>query len=110
MNSKASSLISTQSARVMAPSKISNGSHHQGSQIPMIPMPSVSSNGGNGSSTTTFQMPLHYPRFKKADYEKMPESQLDCLLREYGLLTTSIGDLDQKRKFAVGAFLWPDEY
>ncbi|KAL0371890.1 UNVERIFIED_CONTAM: hypothetical protein Scaly_0870600 [Sesamum calycinum] len=25
-----------------------------------------------------FQMPLHYPRYKKSDYEKMPEWQLDC--------------------------------
>ncbi|CAI9094274.1 OLC1v1029985C1 [Oldenlandia corymbosa var. corymbosa] len=100
----------------MAPQNISNGSHHhhqnrhQGNQIMMLSMPSGSSNGGAGSATTAFQMPLHYPRFKKADYEKMPESQLDCLLREYRLLTSAIGDLDQRRKFAMGAFLWPDEY
>ncbi|RWR94792.1 hypothetical protein CKAN_02410300 [Cinnamomum micranthum f. kanehirae] len=32
-----------------------------------------------------FQMPLHYPRYTKADYETMPEWKLDCLLKEYGL-------------------------
>ncbi|CAI9094262.1 OLC1v1029967C1 [Oldenlandia corymbosa var. corymbosa] len=98
--------------KVMAPPNISNGNHHHYHQSSQIAINLTSSgDGGNGkSSCSAFQMPLHYPRFKKADYEKMPESQLDCLLREYGLPTTSIGDLDQKRKFAMGAFLWPDEY
>ena len=32
----------------------------------------------------------------------------DCLLREYGL--PADGDLDSKRRFAMGAFLWPDQY
>ncbi|XP_050211174.1 uncharacterized protein LOC126661382 [Mercurialis annua] len=59
----------------------------------------------NGSSF--FQMPVHYPRFTKKDYENMPEWQVDRLLAEYGLPT--IGDLDHKREFAKGAFLWPDE-
>ncbi|KAI5595220.1 hypothetical protein POPTR_003G136700v4 [Populus trichocarpa] len=54
-----------------------------------------------------FQMPLHYPRYKKSDYETMPEWRLDCLLKEYGL--PAIGDANQKRKFAMGAFLWPSE-
>lgn len=54
-----------------------------------------------------FQIPLHYPRFKKSDYEAMPEWRLDCLLREYGLPIS--GDVDQKRKFAMGAFLWPSD-
>ncbi|CAL4888710.1 unnamed protein product [Urochloa decumbens] len=61
--------------------------------------------GGGGSS---FRMPLHYPRYKKADYEAMPEWRVDCLLREYGL--PADGDLDSKRRFAMGAFLWPDQY
>ncbi|XP_047307063.1 uncharacterized protein LOC124910465 [Impatiens glandulifera] len=73
-------------------------------------------NGGGGdhrkdSSITegkygcsSFQMPLHYPRYMKADYEMMPEWKLDCLLKEYGLPLA--GNLDQKRKFAMGAFLW----
>lgn len=55
-----------------------------------------------------FRMPLHYPRYKKADYESMPEWRVDCLLREYGLPVD--GELDSKRKFAMGAFLWPDQY
>jgi hypothetical protein len=49
-------------------------------------------------------MPLHYPRYTKSDYETMPEWRLDCLLKEYGLPIT--GDVEQKRKFAMGAFLW----
>ena len=59
-------------------------------------------------SSHAFQMPLHYPRYKKADYESMPEWRVDCLLREYGLPVD--GDLDSKRKFAMGAFLWPGQY
>ncbi|KAK8486760.1 hypothetical protein V6N11_000248 [Hibiscus sabdariffa] len=43
-----------------------------------------------------FQMPLHYPRYKKSDYENMPEARLDCLLRQYGLPV--IGDVEHKRK------------
>ncbi|CAN4077611.1 unnamed protein product [Withania somnifera] len=60
--------------------------------------------------TTTgsnFQMPLHYPRYKKSDYETMPVWKLDCLLRQYGLPV--IGDVNYKRKFAMGAFLWPSQ-
>lgn len=52
-----------------------------------------------------FQMPLHYPRFTRADYESMPEWKLECLLKEYGLPVT--GNVEQNRKFAMGAFLWP---
>ncbi|KAK8555675.1 hypothetical protein V6N13_046200 [Hibiscus sabdariffa] len=52
-----------------------------------------------------FQMPLHYPKYTKADYEAMPEWKLDCLLTEYGLSVS--GDVEQKRNFAMGAFLWP---
>lgn len=51
-----------------------------------------------------FQMPLHYPRYTRADYETMPEWKLDCLLNEYGLPIT--GDVHHKRNFAMGAFLW----
>ncbi|KAG2677099.1 hypothetical protein I3843_12G085000 [Carya illinoinensis] len=54
-----------------------------------------------------FQMPLHYPRYKKSDYEAMPEWKLDVLLNEYGLPVN--GDVTQKRKFAMGAFLWPSQ-
>ncbi|GMY23832.1 hypothetical protein FCV25MIE_19073 [Fagus crenata] len=65
-------------------------------------------NGANGQHGRDwcghFQMPLHYPRYTQADYETMPEWKLDCLLREYGL--PIIGDVHQKRKFAMGSFLW----
>ncbi|KAK4754596.1 hypothetical protein SAY87_002700 [Trapa incisa] len=54
-----------------------------------------------------FQMPLHYPRYTRQDYHAMPEWKLDGLLEQYGL-PTDIGDLDYKREFAIGAFLWPD--
>ncbi|KAG6578420.1 hypothetical protein SDJN02_21088, partial [Cucurbita argyrosperma subsp. argyrosperma] len=53
-----------------------------------------------------FQMPLHYPRYSKMDYENMPEWKLDRLLLEYGLPTH--GNLPYKRQFAMGAFLWHD--
>jgi hypothetical protein len=56
----------------------------------------------------SFRVPLHYPRYKKADYEAMPEWRVDCLLREYGLPVA--GDVDDKRRFAMGAFLWPGQY
>ncbi|GFP91940.1 hypothetical protein PHJA_001338100 [Phtheirospermum japonicum] len=49
-------------------------------------------------------MPLHYPRYTRAEYEAMPEWKLDCLLAQYGLHVG--GDADHKRKFAMGAFLW----
>lgn len=55
-----------------------------------------------------FQLPLHYPRYSKADYENMEDWKLDMLLREYGL--SFQGTLEDKRAFAMGAFLWPDQY
>ncbi|PWZ08381.1 hypothetical protein Zm00014a_022906 [Zea mays] len=57
--------------------------------------------GGCGSY---FQMPLHYPRHSREDYEAMPEWQLDRLLSEYGLPVA--GTVHQKRTFAMGTFLW----
>ena len=57
-----------------------------------------------GTFSCGFRMPLHYPRYRKADYEAMPEWRGDCLLREYGLPVT--GDVEEKRRFAMGAFLW----
>ncbi|OWM88161.1 hypothetical protein CDL15_Pgr003573 [Punica granatum] len=59
---------------------------------------------GQGQGHWQFQMPLHYPRYSRADYETMLEWKLDCLLQEYGLPVT--GDVDYKRKFAMGSFLW----
>ncbi|KAB1219563.1 hypothetical protein CJ030_MR3G012359 [Morella rubra] len=72
------------------------------------PFPSVGggTSGQQGAKRCgPFQMPLHYPRYTKADYETMPEWKLDCLLNQYGLPVT--GDVESKRKFAMGAFLWP---
>lgn len=54
-----------------------------------------------------FQMPLHYPRYTKQDYESMEEWTVDLLLKQYGL--SFKGTLHEKRAFAMGAFLWPDQ-
>ncbi|PIA34517.1 hypothetical protein AQUCO_03700060v1 [Aquilegia coerulea] len=54
-----------------------------------------------------FEMPLHYPRYTKADYESMPEWKVDCLLAQYGMPVNN-ENVEQKRKFAMGAFLWPN--
>ncbi|KAL9690948.1 hypothetical protein QQ045_011365 [Rhodiola kirilowii] len=54
-----------------------------------------------------FQMPLHYPRFKKEDYEKMNEMRLKLLLGEYGLKFE--GSLDQLTEYAFVTFLWQDQ-
>ncbi|XP_010536720.1 PREDICTED: uncharacterized protein LOC104811655 [Tarenaya hassleriana] len=54
-----------------------------------------------------FQVPLHYPKYSKADYESMDGTRLDLLLREYGL--SFEGTLDEKRAFAMGSFLWPHQ-
>ncbi|KAK4355177.1 hypothetical protein RND71_024148 [Anisodus tanguticus] len=59
------------------------------------------------SNEKPFQMPLHYPGYTKDDYEKMEEWKLDALLSEYGL--NFQGTVDEKRRFAMGAFLWPDQ-
>lgn len=55
-----------------------------------------------------FEMPLHYPRYNRSDYETMPEWRIDCLLAQYGLPVS--GDVHQKRKFAMGAFLWSSNF
>ncbi|KAL9684825.1 hypothetical protein QQ045_022266 [Rhodiola kirilowii] len=52
-------------------------------------------------------MPLHYPCFKKEDYEKMDEMRLKLLLGEYGLKFE--GSLDQLREYAIETCLWPDQ-
>lgn len=59
-------------------------------------------------SSSGFQMPLHYPRYTKQDYESMDEWKVDLLLKQYGL--SFKGTLDEKRAFAMGSFLWPDQY
>ncbi|KAG0465429.1 hypothetical protein HPP92_019593 [Vanilla planifolia] len=55
---------------------------------------------------SSFHMPLHYPRYTRLDYEAMAEWKLDCLFQEYGLPAVA-GDVNCKREFAIGAFLWP---
>ncbi|KAL3736595.1 hypothetical protein ACJRO7_025525 [Eucalyptus globulus] len=59
------------------------------------------------ATATRFQVPLHYPRYTRAEYEKMEEWRLDLLLQQYGM--NCRGSLDEKRAFAIGAFLWPDQ-
>ncbi|KAL7088504.1 hypothetical protein ACP275_13G130700 [Erythranthe tilingii] len=54
-----------------------------------------------------FKMPIHYPRYKKADYENMDEWKLDNLLHQYGLFFS--GPLEKKRAFAITTFLWPNQ-
>ncbi|EFJ29861.1 hypothetical protein SELMODRAFT_409811 [Selaginella moellendorffii] len=52
----------------------------------------------NPSVPYEFRMPLHYPRYTKAEYEQMPEWLLDRLLEEYGLPARSMGGLEAKRQ------------
>ncbi|EAZ37182.1 hypothetical protein OsJ_21523 [Oryza sativa Japonica Group] len=52
-----------------------------GGQQPSTERKETSSAFGGGCCGGGFQMPLHYPRYKKADYEAMPEWRVDCLLR-----------------------------
>ncbi|MCO5581664.1 hypothetical protein L7F22_035553 [Adiantum nelumboides] len=56
------------------------------------------------SVPSVFQMPLHYPRYTRSDYQAMEEWRLDRLLEEYGLPIPPT--LDAKREFAIGTFLW----
>lgn len=62
---------------------------------------------GGAKECSVFQMPLHYPRYKKEDYQRMEEWKLDMLLKEYGIECD--GSLEEKRVYAIGAFLWSDE-
>ncbi|CAN8252928.1 unnamed protein product [Cochlearia groenlandica] len=54
-----------------------------------------------------FQVPLHYPKFTKFDYQAMDDLTLDLLLKQYGF--SFDGSLDEKRVFAIESFLWPDQ-
>ncbi|KAG8391914.1 hypothetical protein BUALT_Bualt01G0236500 [Buddleja alternifolia] len=46
-----------------------------------------------------FQMPLHYPRYTRVEYEAMPEWKLDCLLAEYGpLLQPGENNFERERE------------
>lgn len=31
-----------------------------------------------------FQMPVHYPRYSRPEYDSMPEWKVNCLLAQYG--------------------------
>ncbi|WOH06696.1 hypothetical protein DCAR_0626124 [Daucus carota subsp. sativus] len=76
-----------------------------GSLLPLSRGKMTTKYGGHAAaSSCLFQMPVHYPRYSKSDYENMPEWQLDRLLSQYALPCT--GSLDQKKRFAMGAFLW----
>ncbi|KAJ7560265.1 hypothetical protein O6H91_04G121000 [Diphasiastrum complanatum] len=77
--------------------------HHDDPELKRCPYSAVEKN----PVPYVFQMPLHYPRFTKSDYEVMPEWKLDRLLEEYGLPV--IGSLSEKRKYAMGCFLWKDQ-
>lgn len=88
-----------------------NEVHSYGNEDVKILDEERSSKGKKGHEeicSSGFQMPLHYPRYKKADYQKMEEWKVDLLLKEYGL--SFQGSLEEKREFAMGAFLWPDQY
>ncbi|CAH8381808.1 unnamed protein product [Eruca vesicaria subsp. sativa] len=54
-----------------------------------------------------FQVPLHYPKYSKSDYEAMDDLSLDLLLKQYGI--SFEGSLEAKRVFAMESFLWPDQ-
>ncbi|XP_006279709.2 uncharacterized protein LOC17876157 [Capsella rubella] len=54
-----------------------------------------------------FQVPLHYPKYTKSDYEAMDDISLDLLLKQYGF--SFEGSLEDKRVFAIESFLWPDQ-
>ncbi|KAK7859740.1 choline-phosphate cytidylyltransferase 2 [Quercus suber] len=48
---------------------------------------------------------LRHCRYIQTHYETRPKWTLACLFRDYRLLI--IGDVDYKRMFAMGSFLWP---
>ncbi|KAK0595807.1 hypothetical protein LWI29_010179 [Acer saccharum] len=89
------------------------GSFHDQTDIQSM---KKSSNGGLSDQTqeaaypsSGFQIPLHYPRYSKGDYETMEEWKIDMLLGEYGFSFNGLS-LEEKRAYAMGAFLWPDQY
>ncbi|XP_056846672.1 uncharacterized protein LOC108816218 [Raphanus sativus] len=86
-------------------SAIDDNNNHQDFQDQKMKTKIV--DGVSQNQSNNFKIPIHYPKYTKSDYEKMPEWQLDQLLREYGL--PIIGDSNEKRKFVIGAFLWSPE-
>ncbi|XAR67377.1 hypothetical protein NMG60_11002109 [Bertholletia excelsa] len=55
-----------------------------------------------------FRMPLHYPRYRKEDYERMEGWKVDMLLQEYGLGSRAPwkkrGDLPSEHSFGLISF------
>ncbi|KAF2608892.1 hypothetical protein F2Q68_00044783 [Brassica cretica] len=86
-------------------SAIHDNNHHQ--DLEDQKMKTKIGDGTTQNQSINFKIPLHYPKYTKSDYEKMPEWQLAQILREYGLQI--IGDSNEKRKFVIGAFLWSPE-
>ncbi|KAI5054616.1 hypothetical protein GOP47_0029761 [Adiantum capillus-veneris] len=61
---------------------------HETCSSPRLRVPYPSTFGVTSASVpSVFQMPLHYPRFSRADYEAMEEWRLARLLEEYERLT-----------------------
>ncbi|PRQ28222.1 uncharacterized protein LOC133733662 [Rosa rugosa] len=92
------------------PKKDSNPKTQDGEHVKVSKIGVGGLSSAYSSTAAGFQMPLHYPRYTKADYEKMEEWRLDLLLKQYGLTAVSNGTLEEKRAYAIGAFLWPDQY
>ncbi|XP_057539461.1 uncharacterized protein LOC130817646 [Amaranthus tricolor] len=85
---------------IALPHLITHNANHLNTQKPKVE---------NDKRMEDFRVPLHYPRYRKEDYAQMEEWMLDNLLRQYGLDVHVKGSLDEKRKYAMGAFLWPDQ-
>lgn len=89
-------------------SKIESEGH--GNHVEVKKSLKVGNRGLYTCSSEEFQMPLHYPRYTKEDYENMEEWRLDLLLNQYGLINFKGAILEEKRAYAIGSFLWPDQY
>jgi hypothetical protein len=62
---------------------------------------------GGKREDSCFEMPLHYPRYSKEEYERMPEWQLDRLLSEYGTDCPSPARSTRSAPSpCMAAFLW----
>lgn len=91
-------------ASSLSSSSSSSPSSPHGSMAVRSPRLAYSSSFKKPDVPSTFQMPLHYPKYTKVDYDNMPEWKLDRLLEEYGLPV--LGTLPEKRQYAMGVFLW----
>lgn len=66
---------------------------------------STASTEASAESPREFQVPLHYPRYTREDYESMSEELLDRLFEAYGLSAAG-QTLEAKRNTAIRTFLW----